>query len=108
MVYKSLNFSYLIIIMQICTICLNNIIIGVKTCCDHKFHKTCLFSWFKSQSTRSCPVCRFIFDFNNKPISAMLSICEPVDLTVKTYDVKRELIQIRILFIYFTGNLIIE
>ena len=40
-----------------CAICLDRISSGqVKTKCKHKFHKSCIKSWFDINS--NCPLCR--------------------------------------------------
>lgn len=36
-----------------------------KTCptCSNKFHSACLYKWFKSSGSSTCPLCRSSFDF---------------------------------------------
>lgn len=52
-----------------CSICMD----GIKedknctiTQCGHKFHTECLLKWVLSNSTHSCPYCRFELVENNK------------------------------------------
>ncbi|GEQ70580.1 hypothetical protein JCM33374_g4258 [Metschnikowia sp. JCM 33374] len=37
-----------------------------KTCptCSNKFHAACLYKWFKSSGSSTCPLCRSAFNFN--------------------------------------------
>jgi len=47
---------------EICSICLDNYIIGNNVCkikkCVHIFHINCIKIWFESSKTLSCPLCR--------------------------------------------------
>ena len=41
-----------------CAVCHEDISTGVKTWCDHVYHKACIVRWIQSRLTSSCPECR--------------------------------------------------
>jgi hypothetical protein len=74
-----------------CAICLENIEDineGIRTSCNHVFHRTCLAEWLaKSVSQNSCPACRSTITKLSNLIESGLSLSQIVELRADTQNI---------------------
>jgi hypothetical protein len=74
-----------------CAICLmdiEDINEGIRTSCNHVFHRTCLAEWLaESVSKNSCPACRSTITKLSNLIESGLSVSQIVELRAETQNI---------------------